>query len=87
MKTNVECKECSKKETLEYIAKLKIEADAIDYMLKFDNKTPKPKGLIIKKCPICNRTLKYNVKLNNKILRIAVYSCECGYEYGKEHFY
>ena len=56
-------------------------------ILNINEKILKLKGLIFKRCPICNSCLKeYDIPLNTTVVRLKYYSCACGYEFSKMHF-
>jgi len=50
-------------------------------ILDINYKLSKPKGIFYKKCPKCGKRLKYKILLTNPFRYLALYQCECGYEY------
>ena len=76
---------------IEVLEKEEEERDA-QYQKMFDRakriydisiKLSKPKGLIFKRCPKCNRKLKRYIVPLSVLMYLKYYICKCGYEYAE----
>ena len=48
------------------------------------NKIPKPKGLFIKKCPLCNSRLNVSaIGIKGELYKQYYCNCNCNYTYDK----
>lgn len=50
-------------------------------ILNLQTVIPKPKGLLEKKCPKCDKILTSTYMHTNPFRYIILYECKCGYEY------
>lgn len=75
-----ELNELEDKFTLKEIKSQRIESHA-QRILMLQNEIPKPKGLLRKKCPKCDKILTSNYIHTNPFRYIILYECKCGYEY------